>query len=286
MIKAIFFDIDGTLIASNGKALASTREAIKQAQANGVLCGIATGRGPVDLEKVIDYLSLDMFITYNGQYVYTKENLIYAKPFPKQTLEAIVEYADENYRQVMFGGETQVAGSLTIRLSQSPVMQRYLRYVPKKFPVGFLKKVLQRFSPNRNAKRYESLDILREPIYQCIMLSPESEREKLRSKLPQCDFKRSNAYSVDIVPKNGSKIKGIKEFLAYEGIAMEEAMAFGDHFNDVEMLEGVGIGVAMGNAQPVTKASADFVTDTNDHDGIKKALIHFGIIAEDAQARE
>ena len=170
MIKAIFFDIDGTLIASNGKALASTREAIKQAQANGVLCGIATGRGPVDLEKVIDYLSLDMFITYNGQYVYTKENLIYAKPFPKQTLEAIVEYADENYRQVMFGGATQVAGSLTIRLSQSPVMQRYLRYVPKKFPVGFLKKVLQRFSPNRNAKRYESLDILREPIYQCIMI--------------------------------------------------------------------------------------------------------------------
>jgi hydroxymethylpyrimidine pyrophosphatase-like HAD family hydrolase len=67
---------------------------------------------------------------------------------------------------------------------------------------------------------------------------------------------------------------------------MEEAMAFGDHFNDVEMLEGVGIGVAMGNAQPITKASADFVTDTNDHDGIKKALIHFGIIAEDAQARE
>lgn len=88
------------------------------------------------------------------------------------------------------------------------------------------------------------------------------------------------------MPKNGSKIKGIKEFLAYEGIAMEEAMAFGDHFNDVEMLEGVGIGVAMGNAQPITKASADFVTDTNDHDGIKKALIHFGIIAEDAQARD
>ncbi len=50
------------------------------------------------------------------------------------------------------------------------------------------------------------------------------------------------------------------------------------------MLEGVGIGVAMGNAQPITKASADFVTDTNDHD-IKKAD-PFGIIAEDAQARE
>jgi len=62
MIKAIFFDIDGTLIANNGKALSSTRAAIKQAQEKGVLCGVATGRGPVDLDKVVDYLSLDMFI--------------------------------------------------------------------------------------------------------------------------------------------------------------------------------------------------------------------------------
>ena len=119
--------------------MASTRAAIKEARKQGVLCGVATGRGPVELEKVIDYLDLDMFITYNGQFVYTKQNLIYAKPFSKNILEEIVAYADENYRQVMFGGETKVAGSLTIRLSQSPVMQRYLRFVPKKFPVGVLK---------------------------------------------------------------------------------------------------------------------------------------------------
>jgi len=55
-------------------------------------------------------------------------------------------------------------------------------------------------------------------------------------------------------------------------------MAFGDHFNDVEMLEGVGIGVAMGNGQDVTKDSADYVTASNDEDGIQQALIHFGII--------
>ena len=86
MIKAIFFDIDGTLIADNGKAMASTRAAIKEARKQGVLCGVATGRGPVELEKVIDYLDLDMFITYNGQFVYTKQNLIYAKPFSKNIL--------------------------------------------------------------------------------------------------------------------------------------------------------------------------------------------------------
>lgn len=110
------------------------------------------------------------------------------------------------------------------------------------------------------------------------MLSPESEKEKLKQKLPSCDFKRSNAYSVDIVPKKGSKMKGIHEFLAYEGIAIEEAMAFGDHENDIEMLKGVGIGVAMGNAQQVAKTAANYVTVSNNEDGIAQALKHYGII--------
>lgn len=279
MIKAVFFDIDGTLIARNGRALESTRRAIKEAQKNGVLCGVATGRGPVALEKIIDQLDLDMYITYNGQLVYTKEHLIYAKPFSKKILKEIVDYADQNFRQVLFGGEKELVGSFTIRLSQSALMQKYLRFVPKKFPVGTLKRVLQRFSPNRNAKRYHSLDILNEPIYQCVMLSPFSEAEKLKQALPQCDFQRSNPYSVDIVPKKGSKLKGIHEFLAFEGIDISEAMAFGDQANDIEMLKGVGIGVAMGNAQKEVKEAADHVTTSNDHDGIMHALRHYKIIA-------
>lgn len=278
MIKAIFFDIDGTLIASNGKALKSTREAIAAARKKGVLCGVATGRGPVHLEKVIDHLDLDMFITYNGQLVYTKEVLVYAKPFSKKTLEKIIDYADKNYRQVMFGAEKKVAGSLTIRISQAPIMQKYLRFAPQHFPVRALKKLLQRFSPNRNARRYESLNLLAEPIYQCIMLSPESEMEKLQAALPECDFHRSNAYSVDIVPKNGSKLKGIYEFLAFEGIDISEAMAFGDHFNDIDMLKGVGVGVAMGNAQQKTKEAADYVTASHDTEGIKQALEYYQVI--------
>jgi len=83
---------------------------------------------------------------------------------------------------------------------------------------------------------------------------------------------------VDIVPKKGSKMKGIHEFLAYEGIAIEEAMAFGDHENDIEMLKGVGIGVAMGNAQQVAKTAANYVTASNNEDGIAQALKHYGII--------
>ena len=59
---------------------------------------------------------------------------------------------------------------------------------------------------------------------------------------------------------------------------MTEIMAFGDHYNDIEMLEGVGIGVAMGNAQKEVKQAADYVTDTNEKDGIYQGLKHYGLI--------
>ena len=67
MIKAVFFDIDGTLVNNQAKALASTKDAIDQLQKKGILCGVATGRSPVRMKEVIDELELDMFVVYNGQ---------------------------------------------------------------------------------------------------------------------------------------------------------------------------------------------------------------------------
>lgn len=59
---------------------------------------------------------------------------------------------------------------------------------------------------------------------------------------------------------------------------MTEIMAFGDHYNDIEMLKGVGIGVAMGNAKNEVKQVADFVTNTNEKNGIYEALKQYGLI--------
>lgn len=65
MIKAIFFDIDGTLLADNGKVLPSTKAAIKQAQAKNIYVGVATGRDPVKVKELLEDVGLDMFVTYN-----------------------------------------------------------------------------------------------------------------------------------------------------------------------------------------------------------------------------
>ena len=273
-----FFDIDGTLVTNRSKALESTKQAIEYARKNGILCGVATGRSPVKIKEIIDELELDMYVVYNGQLVFTADRTIIDHPFEQKVLEHIVEFADENHRQIVFGARNRLDGSTTMLLGQSIFIKRLVSFLPRKFPVRLMKKILQVFSPHRQKDRYETLEILKEPIYQCILLSPESEQKKLEHRFPECTFQRSNTYTVDIIPKGGSKLLGIQAFANAVGIEMEEIMAFGDHYNDIEMLKGVGIGVAMGNAQIEVKHAADFVTQSNEEDGIYEGLKHFGLI--------
>lgn len=278
MIKAIFFDIDGTLITSDSKVLESTREAIRLAQNQGILCGIATGRGPVKIEERIERLPLDVYVMYNGQLVYTNEKDIYLRPFSNKVLQQIVDFADDEHRQIIFGGRYRVDGSHLMKWSQKSLLKKIAGWMPKWFPVRSTRRLLQSFSPNREKGRYKKLSILQEPIYQCVLFSAETEAQRLQERLPDCSFQRSNPYSVDIVPKNGSKYHGILEFIKAVGIKPEEVMAFGDHYNDIEMIQKVGIGVAMGNGLSEVKAQADYVTATNEQDGIYQALKHFKII--------
>lgn len=278
MIKAIFFDVDGTLLSRNGRVSKSTKRAILRAQKKGILCGVSTGRGPRSLRRILKNLNLDMFVTYNGQLVYDRNQLIYAHPFEKAVLAEIVSYANLNSRQLLLGSKDHVEGSLTMRIGESGFVRRFIRFVPKQFPIRTVKLGLQKFSPNRRKERYSNLAILNEPIYQCMMFGAEYENDKLKNALPNCDFQRSNPYTVDLVPKGGSKVQGMKQFLASKNLSFDEVMAFGDHLNDMEMLKVAGIGIAMGNAEQDAKDSADFVTASHQDGGIEKALKHFNII--------
>lgn len=278
MIKAIFFDIDGTLITADSKVLDSTKEAIRLAQAQGIFCGVATGRGPVKIHERIEQVPLDVFVLYNGQLVYTKDKEIYLRPFSKEVLQQIVDFADDEHRQIIFGARHRMDGSHLMKWSQNSLLKRIASWMPKWFPVRSTRRLLQSFSPNRKKGRYKKLAILREPIYQCVLFSAEHETAKLEKLFPDCSFQRSNPYSVDIVPKNGSKYHGILEFINSAGIKPEEVMAFGDHYNDIEMIQKFGIGVAMGNGLSEVKEQADYVTASNEKDGIYQAMKHFGII--------
>ncbi|EOH96938.1 cof-like hydrolase [Enterococcus moraviensis ATCC BAA-383] len=278
MIKAIFFDIDGTLVNNNGKALESTKKAIALAQEQGIICGVATGRGPVHLSQQIDALNFDVFVTYNGQLVYTKDTTIRSEPFPDETLRRIVSFSDQYHRQILFGSREYLAGSSLMRFGQQKWAKKLVHFLPKKFPATFVKNLISRFSIHRKPQRYHDLDLLKEPIYQCVLLSPSSEEAALKEQLPACHITRSNPYTVDIIPSGGSKLVGIQACAKHFGLSLAEVMAFGDSWNDLEMLVGVGVGVAMGNAEEEIKKNAKYVTETNEKAGIHQALAHYNIV--------
>ena len=115
-------------------------------------------------------------------------------------------------------------------------------------------------------------------IFQAVIFAEGDEDEAIAEMLPGCQITRWNPKGIDILPGNGGKVAGTRQYLEHHGIAPEEAMAFGDGDNDKEMLEFVGIGVAMGNAVDTAKEKADYITDHVDDDGVAKALQHFGLI--------
>ena len=81
--------------------------------------------------------------------------------------------------------------------------------------------------------------------------------------------------SIEIMKDGVNKCSGVKELAAMHGIDMKNVMTLGDYNNDMPMIRAAGLGVAMGNALDDVKACADYVTDTNDHDGVAKAIEKF-----------
>ena len=279
MIKAAFFDIDGTLLNSSGEVLESTKRAIEKLHQQNIICCIASGRGPKSISRLIGQLPMDAYVLYNGQIVFSHEAGIYQHYFKRETVEALATFGDEENRQMIFGGRKAFFGSQSMQFGQRKWMKQLYHLLPGNFSAKDLQNLLKKLQvlPTKETT-FMSLPIFEQPIYQCVLLSPESEQERLEAQFPDCHFTRSNPYSVDVIPKGGSKMIGIRETLKHYQIEPSEAIAFGDSWNDTEMLREIGIGVAMGNANEDIKELADYVTETNDNDGIFHALKHFKVI--------
>lgn len=258
MIKAIFFDVDGTLLSHKQKKVPeSTREAMFKLRAQGIKTVIATGRHIIELAKlpVMD-MDFDGYLTLNGQLILDeKRNVLTGTPINKEEMEIVANIFKANKIPFVLIGESS----------------QYINYVndvvvkTQNATQGTIPKIGQ----------YSG-----EKIYQCTAFVPESQKKLLNDFLDECAVTSWNETGIDIVPKGGGKSSGITKYLEEQGIKREEIMAFGDGENDIDMLKFAGIGVAMGNASEEVKAAADYVTTHIDEDGILNALLHFGIIEQ------
>lgn len=256
MSKIVFFDVDGTLVNEEKEIPASTKEAIQLLQEKGVFVAIATGRAPFMLDEIAKELGIQSFVSYNGQYVIFEGEVIYKNPLPQESLERLITIATERENPIVFSA----SDSLRVNLPSHPGVEEGMASIKREYP-----KVDANYYKGRN-------------IYQCLLFCAEQEDAFYQKNFPQYRFLRWHDVSVDVCPANGSKAKGIRELIKKLGFQMEDTYAFGDGLNDIDMLQEVGCGIAMGNGREEVKQVADYVTDSVDEDAIMKALKHFRLL--------
>lgn len=260
MIKAVFFDIDGTLVSfKTHQVPESTVKALALLREKGIKVFIATGRHPsiMSAGNNVKDLEFDGYITLNGQYCFAGDEVIYKKSISPEDIKAVVEFLKNSHYPCGFVEEKEYM---------------YINHIN-----DVVKEVLEAVNvplPNvRDISRALENEVFQLNPY----VSPEEEHHFMNI-LKNCEATRWNPLFLDVIPAGGGKHVAIEKIREYYGFSKEETMAFGDGGNDITMLQSVGLGVAMGNAAENVQNAADYVTDTVDNDGIYKALKHFGII--------
>ena len=285
-IKAVFLDIDGTLLTDKRSVSQSTIQVINTLKKKGIIVGLATGRGPRFVLQYMASLSLDLAIVYNGQYIISREQTLFDNPLSPDAIEGLVNYAQKNKLDLSFGTAAGVSGSGIMNAGSGQLGYRISRMVPDALvdAIIFIFNRLVRWV--RPQKKIERSSLFQQPIYQMMMIVSEAETKKLAAEFPQLSITRSSPYSVDIISQGMSKLKGIEKAGDYYGFTTDQVMAFGDSTNDVEMLAGVRYSVAMGNGSKKVKDVASYVTASNNEDGIYLAALHFGLMEEYSDVSE
>lgn len=260
MIKALFFDVDGTLVSfQTHNVPQSTCDALRRAREKGVKIFTATGRPRQLLDNIPEVEQLmDGYILATGALCTYGDEVVRKDVIPEDEVRDVVRFCTE------LGVPTVVVGTNDIQIvNRNDEFNHVFRDMLK--------------------VKYNKFDVpLDEVIAQGVLqitpfLTPDEERRLLPS-LPGCTSARWYPTFCDITSAAADKANGICSIAQHLGIDLSETMAFGDGGNDISMLQTVGTGVAMGNALDEVKAHADYVTTDVDNDGVKNALEHFGII--------
>ena len=265
-IKAVFFDIDGTLLdLKEHKLPESARRALAILKRKGIKIFIATGRSPYLIERSLEELrklSPDGFVMLNGQYCLADGEVVRSQGFPVESLEKLIPWLDANDISCSF-----VEADYTYRNRKSRALKEYLAkggHLPLvEVPIDTTDRI------------YEH------PVYQLNPNIPASLEDEFVRRLPGSRSVRWNPLLIDVIPNNGGKDKGIAAVLHHYGWTVDQCAAFGDAENDIDMLRFAGTGIAMGNGDDSVKAAADYVTSDIEEDGIAKGLAHIGLLTED-----
>lgn len=261
MIKAIFFDIDGTLVSFRQKFLSDQLMAdLSALRERGVKLFISSGRALQDLETtgMLRGARFDGYVTINGQFCCDGQGVPFRdRPIDLSDMRGAYQVLldDPDIPALLEGN-----GESWLTQINDRVREIYEFLHTELYPVCPLEWMLEG------------------KVYQFVPFVPVGEEGLFLDAMPGCTYTRWHPKGIDIMPRDGGKGVGVRAAMERYGFTRDEVMAFGDGENDMSMMAQAGVSVAMGNGEDRVKAMASYVTDTVEHDGVSQALRHFGLL--------
>ncbi len=263
MIKMIAIDLDGTLLNSNKLVSSENIRVLKEKESQGISIVLASGRPHSFVRAVAHEIGLrnnTFYISCNGAYIH---NLSSAKPYKEFLLKKDdYSYIFDSIRHLdidIFALTEDFIHSHHSVISHGAITESHDTKIGiHSLPISDL---------NRNTK-----------VSKICLFGNQLYLDSLKDKIPptlseKYNIMRSAKDFIDIISKQSSKGHAVKILADNLRLKKENLMCIGDNENDISMLSFSGIGIAMGNATERLKSIANFITTSNDEDGVAKAIL-------------
>jgi len=256
MYKLIAIDCDGTLLNSKREISKRTVTAIKAARDSGVKIVLASARPSYRLKQFLEPLGLvtsdQYLVSFNGGLVCnnTYSEILFSKAISTKIVLELIKFGHQFKTKVFIYAQDCIYSDVD-------------------------EETYQRNNPDVNFKvvNFNDLDFSKISIYKAVYLNSAEDTKRIRSSLPDeflSNFETSSSVPqyIEFVSKGITKSHALEYIGDKLRIKASEMVAFGDQENDLAMLQYVGYSVAMGNATDEVKKQVDFVTASNDEDGV------------------
>lgn len=265
MYKAVFIDMDGTLLKSDHTVSQATKQAIHQLQQKGILVVLISARPlhgilPISTQVVTGDMPV---VSLNGGYIFHNNDIIYqaAVSIPDtitvhEELKSYTQLSSMYYSQMEWFAEIE-----------NDRIKKEQKITPVKIKIQPFHQTLQQWEAQKTGPN----KILIAGDKHLILAIEKKLIDLHQGKL---NIFKSQASYLEVMSLEASKANAIQFLISKYGIDKKEIIAIGDNYNDKGMIEFAGRGIAMGNAPDEIKLVADYVTDTNNNDGVAKALHH------------
>ncbi|MCS0672709.1 Cof-type HAD-IIB family hydrolase [Cytobacillus firmus] len=261
--RMLALNIDGTLLQSNGRLHKSTKEAIEYVQQKGIYVTLVTSRSFPSAKKAAKALKINsLLVTHRGAYIAaSQEKPIFVKRIQEDETFEIVRLLEGFTCQIRLVHEKYSLANKT-KLNTNMLAKTVFTtgdpiFYSQQFVDSLSDTILDEpVTPPKIEVYFEDKDDLKDA------------QAAIRGMFENVEVIKLSDLRMDIVPAGVSKLNGLLYLCEHLGISRNQMVVIGDSEDDLEMIEAAGLGVAMGNAPAEVKKAADWLTRSNDQNGV------------------